>query len=395
MFDITAQKEMRDEIIEKRKSVVSDTLNFSVGEIVNLYKDEEIDLEPAFQRLFRWNEEQQTKFIESLLLGYPVPAIFVYQKEDGIWEVIDGVQRISTILNFMGLLKNNLTTLPLILKEGDLLKKLENKCWDEKIYAKLLENNESLDKLNIEVDKICPLDRATAIDLKRSRIPVIILSNKSIEISKLELFKRLNSGGSHLSPQEIRNALIYMTSTEKFNLIEAYSKNETFRSVIKLDDNGEKLSFDMEVITRYLILKNNFSIDLIKNRKNVEEFFDNSIEEILLNEQIDIQEQLNFFNLLINILFNKVDNEYGFRLFNERKNTYKGSFSWFVFETVIYGAILNETYLKENSEDVIEKFVETVKNIKLENIQGKKALDRMLKISKEKAMKEFNFGNKS
>lgn len=395
MFDITAQKEMRDEIIEKRKSVVSDTLNFSVGEIVNLYKDEEIDLEPAFQRLFRWNEEQQTKFIESLLLGYPVPAIFVYQKEDGIWEVIDGVQRISTILNFMGLLKNNLTTLPLILKEGDLLKKLENKCWDEKIYAKLLENNESLDKLNIEVDKICPLDRATAIDLKRSRIPVIILSNKSIEISKLELFKRLNSGGSHLSPQEIRNALIYMTSTEKFNLIEAYSKNETFRSVIKLDDNGEKLSFDMEVITRYLILKNNFSIDLIKNRKNVEEFFDNSIEEILLNEQIDIQEQLNFFNLLINILFNKVDNEYGFRLFNERKNTFKGSFSWFVFETVIYGAILNETYLKENNEDVIEKFVETVKNIKLENIQGKKALDRMLKISKEKAMKEFNFGNKS
>ena len=395
MFDITAQKEMRDEIIEKRKSVVSDTLNFSVGEIVNLYKDEEIDLEPAFQRLFRWNEEQQTKFIESLLLGYPVPAIFVYQKEDGIWEVIDGVQRISTILNFMGLLKNNLTTLPLILKEGDLLKKLENKCWDEKIYAKLLENNESLDKLNIEVDKICPLDRATAIDLKRSRIPVIILSNKSIEISKLELFKRLNSGGSHLSPQEIRNALIYMTSTEKFNLIEAYSKNETFRSVIKLDDNGEKLSFDMEVITRYLILKNNFSIDLIKNRKNVEEFFDNSIEEILLNEQIDIQEQLNFFILLINILFNKVDNEYGFRLFNERKNTFKGSFSWFVFETVIYGAILNETYLKENNEDVIEKFVETVKNIKLENIQGKKALDRMLKISKEKAMKEFNFGNKS
>lgn len=395
MFDITAQKEMRDEIIEKRKSVVSDTLNFSVGEIVNLYKDEEIDLEPAFQRLFRWNEEQQTKFIESLLLGYPVPAIFVYQKEDGIWEVIDGVQRISTILNFMGLLKNNLTTLPLILKEGDLLKKLENKCWDEKIYAKLLENNKSLDKANIEVDKICPLDRATAIDLKRARIPVIILSNKSIEISKLELFKRLNSGGSHLSPQEIRNALIYMTSTKKFNLIEAYSKNETFRSVIKLDDNGEKLSFDMEVITRYLILKNNLSVDLIKNRKNVEEFFDNSIEEILLNEQIDIQEQLNFFNLLINILFNKVDNEYGFRLFNERKNTFKGSFSWFVFETVIYGAILNETYLKENNKEVIEKFVETVKNIKLENIQGKKALDRMLKISKEKAMKEFNFGNKS
>lgn len=372
MFNITIQEDMRNEIVEKRKSVVSDMLNFSVGEIVNLYRDEEIDLEPAFQRLFRWSEEQQTKFIESLLLGYPVPAIFVYQKEDAIWEVIDGVQRISTILNFMGLLKNTSNSIPLVLKEGDLLKKLENKCWDEKVYNNLLSNKIFYAKSGIDFDELCPLDRATAIDLKRARIPVIILSNKSIEISKLELFKRLNSGGSHLSPQEIRNALIYMTNIEKFNLIESYSKDEKFRSVIKLDENGEKLSFDMEVITRYLILKNIDFIDKTKYKKNIEDFFDRSIEEVLLEKKINIEEQLSFLKKIINILFDMLDNEYGFRLFNENKGTFKGSFSWFIFETVIYGAILNETSLNNDDHEITTKFVKTVKNIKLENIQGKK-----------------------
>ena len=391
MFE-QVQEEMRKEVIEKRKEVVSDMLNFSVGELVNLYKDEEIDLEPAFQRLFRWSENQQTKFIESLLLGYPVPAIFVYQKEDGIWEVIDGVQRLSSVLNFMGILKNNTDSLPLILQEGDILKKLENKCWDEKTYDLILKNKYELSKKNISIESISPIDKATAIDLKRSRIPVIILSNKSIEISKLELFKRLNSGGSRLCPQEIRNALIYMVNVEKFNIIETYSKNKTFRTLIRLDDNGEKLSFDMEVLVRYLILKN-YTTLINVNKKNIEEFFDSAIGEILINKDINIEEQISFFNTIVEILSENLDSEYGFRIFNEEKNSFKGSFSWFMFEIVIYGALKNEARLKAKDSTIISRFVNKIKEIKLQNIQGKKALDRMLNISKEKAEEEFNFGN--
>lgn len=313
------QEEMRNEIVEKRKDVVSDMLNFSVGEIVNLYKDKEIDLEPAFQRLFRWSTEQQTKFIESLLLGYPVPAIFVYQKENGIWEVIDGVQRISSILNFMGLLNDSTGEIPLLLEKGDILKKLEYKCWNEDTYLTITNNQQFLLKKEIKKEDISPIDKATTIDLKRARIPVIVLSNKSIETSKLELFKRLNSGGSHLSPQEIRNALIYMTNTDKFYEIENFSKKEMFRSVIRLDENGEKLSFDMEVITRYLILINSDKIDTPKSKENAEDFYDRSIESILKNESINIEKQLSFFEKLIKILYDNLDTEYGFRLFNNSK----------------------------------------------------------------------------
>lgn len=386
-MDKENQIRMRNEIIEKRKEVVSDMLNFSVGEIVNLYRDEEIDLEPAFQRLFRWTSEQQTKFIESLLLGYPVPAIFVYQKEDGVWEVIDGVQRISSILNFMGLLEDSVC--PLLLEKGDMLKELENKCWDDKTYLKFIKDKDFLKTRGISVEDICPIDKATGIDLKRARIPVIVLSNKSVETSKLELFKRLNSGGSHLAPQEIRNALIYMTDVLKFDEIEKFSKNEIFRSVIRLDENGEKLSFDMEVITRYLILANSSLIEQPSSKESAEDFYDKSIESILKNKEIDIFKQLEFFKLLLEIIYNELDNEYGFRIFNSTKNSFKGSFSWFVFETVIYGALKNKAGLESKETSIVEDYIVKIKNLNLPSIQGKKTLDRMLNISKKIA--ETNF----
>lgn len=381
------QMKMRSEIIEKRKEVVSDMLNFSVGEIVNLYRDEEIDLEPAFQRLFRWTSEQQTKFIESLLLGYPVPAIFVYQKDDGIWEVIDGVQRISSLLNFMGLLKES--SFPLLLEKGDMLKELENKCWDDKTYLEFLKDKKFLTDKGLTIEDISPIDKATAIDLKRARIPVIILSNKSVETSKLELFKRLNSGGSHLAPQEIRNALIYMTDTNKFNEIEEFSKNEIFRSVIRLDENGEKLSFDMEVITRYLILANSTILDPPSTKENSEDFFDRSIESILKNNTINISEQLDFFKKLLKVIYDNLDNEYGFRIFNTTKQTFKGSFSWFVFETVIYCALENKNIFDNDNEKLINEYIIQLKELKLPSIQGKKTLDRMWNISKDEAKRMF------
>ena len=388
MGEITkAQEITRTEIIEKRKEVTSDTLNFSVGEILNLYKDNELDLEPAFQRFFRWNYSQQTKFIESLILGYPVPSIFVFQKDDGVWEVIDGVQRISSLLNFFGLLYENGKdeNIPLILGHGDILEYLNNRCCDEKNFAIILENKEKISK-QIDVSKICPLDKATVIDLKRARIPVIVLSNKSERNSRLELFKRLNSGGSHLEPQEIRNALIYMTSREVFEMIKDISQNTSFRELIRLDANGEKLSFDMEVLTRYLILANIEMCVKYDHKMNAENYIDQSIEKIIKEvSQTQIKDQLDFFINLCEILRDKITPDYGFRNYDSKKYVFKGMFTWFIFEIVIYGALNNKISIEDDN------FIKAIKNIKLDNIQGKKTLDRMLNISKKKSEEVFSF----
>lgn len=93
---------LRADVDARRREISSDNLSMSIGEMLNLYKDRELDIHPEFQRVFRWDIEQKSRLIESLLLGIPLPSIYVATNHDGVWEVIDGVQRLSTIFEFMG-----------------------------------------------------------------------------------------------------------------------------------------------------------------------------------------------------------------------------------------------------------------------------------------------------
>ena len=78
------------EIAKHRAEIRSDAYSMSVGELVSMYKENELHIRPQFQRLFRWSPFQKSRFIESILLGIPIPSIFVYQRPDGVWDVIDG-----------------------------------------------------------------------------------------------------------------------------------------------------------------------------------------------------------------------------------------------------------------------------------------------------------------
>lgn len=103
----------------------------SIGELISLYKDQEIDVHPEFQRVFRWDAYQKTRLIESILLNIPIPQIFVSQREDGVWDVIDGLQRLSTIFEFVGIYrdKDGLILPPSVLQKTDYLPSLEGVMW--------------------------------------------------------------------------------------------------------------------------------------------------------------------------------------------------------------------------------------------------------------------------
>jgi len=94
------------ELESARQSVATDDYPMSIGEIINIYKAGELEINPQFQRYFRWNAKQKSNLIESLLIGIPVPPIFVYERDSGVWELIDGLQRVSTILEFFGELRD-------------------------------------------------------------------------------------------------------------------------------------------------------------------------------------------------------------------------------------------------------------------------------------------------
>ncbi|RLG22996.1 DUF262 domain-containing protein, partial [Methanosarcinales archaeon] len=130
---------LENEINQKAKEIQTDQYPISIGEIINIYEHEELDIHPQFQRYFRWNNLQKSKFIESILLGIPIPPIFVAQRKDGIWDVVDGLQRLSTIFEFVGkLIDDDGNTLPNSrLSATEYLPSLEDKYWesDEEMYS--------------------------------------------------------------------------------------------------------------------------------------------------------------------------------------------------------------------------------------------------------------------
>ena len=117
-------EKLEQRIKDLRNNLTTDRLDMSYGEIINMYQSGDLIISPEFQRLFRWKNFQKTRFIESILLGIPIPPIFVAEDKEGKWELVDGLQRLSTVLSFFGLLKdgdkNNW-----IMDAGDLVPELE------------------------------------------------------------------------------------------------------------------------------------------------------------------------------------------------------------------------------------------------------------------------------
>jgi len=73
---------LSEQVESKRKEIHSDAYPMSIGEIINLYLDKELDIHPEFQRIYRWTDVQKSRLIESILLGIPLPSFFVAQRED-------------------------------------------------------------------------------------------------------------------------------------------------------------------------------------------------------------------------------------------------------------------------------------------------------------------------
>lgn len=103
-------KKLEEQIEDERARLSTDRMDISFGELINMYKAGELIIRPEYQRLFRWTGSQKAMLIESILLGIPVPPIFVAEDKEGIWELVDGLQRVSTIISFFGDLDGKLLT---------------------------------------------------------------------------------------------------------------------------------------------------------------------------------------------------------------------------------------------------------------------------------------------
>lgn len=223
---------LKREVDSKRREISSDNLSMSIGEVLNLYKDDELDIHPEFQRVFRWTIQQKSRLVESLLLGIPLPPIYVAVNENGVWEVIDGVQRLSTIFEFMGELKGPAS-------ETDDSIKLKP--------ALVLEATKHLPSLRGV--KYVDLDQTLKLEFKRTRLDIKILEREKggTSTGKFDLFERLNTYGAALSPQEIRNCVLVSINPALYRWLKELAENDSFISCTLLSDMQRSERYDMDL----------------------------------------------------------------------------------------------------------------------------------------------------
>lgn len=258
---------LANEIKDAQRLVRTDAYQMSIGELVSMYEAEEIKIDPEFQRLFRWEITQKSKLIESILLGIPLPPIFVYEKDNGNWELVDGLQRLSTILEFMGLLHDSEGNLrpPLILDATKYLPSLHNVVW------------EKTDRIEgIPQDEQNPLEKTEQLAIRRARIGVEILKRPSDNQTKFDLFQRLNAGGTLANAQELRNCIMLMVDRGYFQALKAVAEADPFLEVAKVSPGQKEKQRHMELAVRFLV----HTLVPYDGTLDVEEYIDDGIVKI-------------------------------------------------------------------------------------------------------------------
>ncbi|GAA6616894.1 DUF262 domain-containing protein [Scytonema sp. NUACC26] len=319
---------LQEEIDKTRQEIRTDGYSMSIGEWISLYENDEIDIHPDFQRFFRWSDHQKSTFIESILLGIPIPPIFVSQRDDGIWDVIDGLQRLSTIYEFVGIFKSDTQEQetsfqkrdkPLfILQKTTYLPSLAGKKWDD------------------PDDKENSLTQAQRLLIKRAKIAVNIVEKESDPMIKYELFQRLNTGGSIATPQEVRNCILLMLDKDLYKLMRSLADREVFKSCIGLSDRLYEEQYDMELVLRFILLFNEDDKSIQSLGGDVSVFLTDRMRDMAVKKDWDGSHIERAFDVTFNTL-NEVIWDNSFRRYKSEKDRFLGGFLLSAYEVIALG----------------------------------------------------------
>lgn len=225
-------EELENEIESQQRNVSFDTKEYTIEIIVDKYLKDLDDEKneffvPDYQREFVWDEYRQSRFIESLLIGLPIPYIFLAETKDGRYEIVDGSQRIRTLAAF---LKDEL-----IINRLEVLKTLNNYKFSQLLPARQRK-------------------------FKNISLKMIVLSEYTTDTTKNEIFERINRGSDLLKDMEKRKG-IYKGSFNDF--IYATAKNQLYKKLTPVAVWFENRQEREELLLRYFAY-----LDLYPNFKS-------------------------------------------------------------------------------------------------------------------------------
>jgi hypothetical protein len=195
-----------------------DTRPMTVDLVLERIKRQEIDLAPDFQRdRDIWNDKAKSRLIESILIRIPLPAFYMDATDEDRWLVIDGLQRLSALKKFAidGKMR---------LQGMEFLKSLNDKTFEE-------------------------LPRNYQRRIKESVLTIYSIERGTPDAVKYNIFRRINTGGEPLSPQELRHAL---NPGSAMNFLKELAENKKFTRILKLGENRKKRMEDREFILGFI-----------------------------------------------------------------------------------------------------------------------------------------------
>jgi hypothetical protein len=243
-----------EQVEHHRKEIKHEVLTYGLSELVTMYRAEprEIIVQPDWQRLFRWSREQQSAFIESLILEVPVPPLFFFEAEDGRWELLDGLQRLSTIIKFMGV-------------DNDVPVEFQGGANNDAEWHENTRNDVASPLQLVAPEYLTALDgfafarlpTPLKLNLKRARLQIYVLKRETHRMYKYEVFKRLNRGGSALEEQELRNCAVRLIDDQFPNFLRQAGGDAGFRQALSISDDEIRQSYSDELALRFFTMKNN------------------------------------------------------------------------------------------------------------------------------------------
>lgn len=322
---------VEEEIYQKRRTVRYDVRDLTVEAISNKYNDslDEFDNKkfnyiyiPEYQRDFTWDEERQSKLIESIILGLPIPFIFVAENRDSSWEIVDGSQRIRTIHAFI----NN---------------------------SLCLRNLKSIVSLNGY--KFSELDESRQGKFLNTALRIIVLSEETTDDVKTDMFERINRGSDLLKPMEKRKG-IYVGVFNTF-IYDYCKENSKFKDLIKIDkwlvnrQEYEELLLRFFALTDSNIYEKGINIGIANY---LDDYLEQKNKELLKLTKEQVDEVLHEYRDRINRVVDYVAKYFPFG-FRHKSNpqTKRSVFEaisvgvWLALSKGIARSDLNKEYVKE------------------------------------------------
>lgn len=330
--------------------------DYSFRELVSMYDDNDL-VKPELQRKYVWEKPEASRFIDSILLGLPIPSIFLAKTNDNKMLIIDGYQRLMTVNDFIkGIWSGDNSVFTLSNIAGKI-----NHRWKGKAYNQLTDSEQR--------------------KIKTTTIHAIIFEQKQPkddDTSLYQIFERINTSGKSLMPQEIRNC-VYQGN---FNtLLFELNKNEKWRTLFGNSKEDSRMR-DLEFILRYFTLKSEQIRQIIKGNISLKlylnEFMGNKSNNLPENVEIHRNDFLDTINAVYtqfgeNAFYNVQSND----LTTIRKRFYPTVFDSVMIATsiAIKKKIPTETNIENKRLELLkdEKFREysTQGTMQIEHIKGR------------------------